>query len=49
LPRDLLRARRLAVSDPEVLGGEPVNCVLEVDLEGEGVTLTLYDCPSAGP
>jgi uncharacterized protein (DUF433 family) len=24
LPRDLLRARRLAVSDPEVLGGDPV-------------------------
>jgi uncharacterized protein (DUF433 family) len=24
LPRDLLRARRLAVSDPKILGGHPV-------------------------
>ena len=28
--------------------GEPVNRVLEVDLDGEEVTLTLYDWPSAG-
>jgi hypothetical protein len=27
--------------------GEPVNRVLEVDLDGEEVTLTLYDLPSA--
>jgi predicted nuclease of predicted toxin-antitoxin system len=29
--------------------GEPVNRVLEIDLDGEEVTLTLYDWPSAGP
>ena len=28
--------------------GEPVNRVLEVDLDGEEVTLTLYDLPPAG-
>ena len=28
--------------------GEPVNRVLEVDLDGEEVTLTLYDLPSTG-
>ena len=28
--------------------GEPVNRVLEVDLEGDEVTLVLYDWPSAG-
>jgi hypothetical protein len=28
--------------------GEPVNRVLEVDLDGEDVTLTLYDMPSSG-
>jgi predicted nuclease of predicted toxin-antitoxin system len=28
--------------------GEPVNRVLEVDLDGEDVTLALYDLPSAG-
>jgi hypothetical protein len=27
--------------------GEPVNRVLDVDLDGEGVTLTLYDLPPA--
>ena len=27
--------------------GEPINRVLEVDLDGEEVTLTLYDWPSA--
>ena len=27
--------------------GEPVNSVLEVDLDGEEVTLTLYDWPTA--
>jgi predicted nuclease of predicted toxin-antitoxin system len=27
--------------------GEPINRVLEVDLDGEEVTLTLYDLPSA--
>ena len=29
--------------------GEPVNRVLEVDLDGGEVTLTLYDLPSTGP
>jgi predicted nuclease of predicted toxin-antitoxin system len=29
--------------------GEPVNRVLEVDLDGDEVTLTLYDLPPAGP
>jgi hypothetical protein len=29
--------------------GEPVNRVLEVDLHGDEVTLTLYDWPPAKP
>jgi predicted nuclease of predicted toxin-antitoxin system len=29
--------------------GEPVNRVLEVDLDGDDVTLALYDLPSAAP
>jgi hypothetical protein len=28
--------------------GEPVNRVLEVDLDGDEVTLTLYDLPNTG-
>jgi hypothetical protein len=28
--------------------GEPVNRVLEADLDGDQVTLTLYDLPPAG-
>jgi hypothetical protein len=28
--------------------GEPVNRVLEVDLDGDEATLTLYDLPPAG-
>ena len=28
--------------------GDPINRVLEVDLDGEEVTLTLYDLPSSG-
>jgi hypothetical protein len=28
--------------------GEPVNRVLEVDLDGDEVTLTLYHLPSGG-
>jgi hypothetical protein len=31
--------------DPAAIG-EPVNRVLDVDLDGEEVTLTLYDWPS---
>lgn len=37
-----------AALDELALIGEPVNRVLEVDLDGEEVTLTLYDWPSAG-
>jgi predicted nuclease of predicted toxin-antitoxin system len=29
--------------------GEPINQVLEVDLDGEDVTFTLYDLPSSTP
>jgi hypothetical protein len=37
-----------AALDELALIGEPVNRVLEVDLDGEEVTLTLYDLPSTG-
>jgi predicted nuclease of predicted toxin-antitoxin system len=39
--------RRLFKAELEELGmiGEPVNRVLEVDLDGDAVTLTLYDLP----
>jgi predicted nuclease of predicted toxin-antitoxin system len=37
-----------AALDELAIIGEPVNRVLEVDLDGEEVTLTLYDWPSAG-
>jgi len=36
-----------AALDELAVIGEPVNRVLEVDLEGDEVTLTLYDLPSA--
>ena len=41
--------RRLfkAALDELAIIGEPVNRVLEVDLDGEEVTLTLYDLPPA--
>ena len=41
--------RRLfkAALDELAMIGEPVNRVLEIDLDGEEVTLTLYDWPSA--
>jgi hypothetical protein len=35
-----------AALDERAAIGEPINRVLEVDLEGEEVTLTLYDLPS---
>jgi predicted nuclease of predicted toxin-antitoxin system len=38
-----------AALDELALIGEPVNRVLEVDLDGEEVTLTLYDGPLPGP
>jgi hypothetical protein len=36
-----------AALDELAVIGEPVNRVLEVDLDGDAVTLTLYDLPSA--
>ena len=45
LQRKLFRA---ALDELATLG-EPVNRVLEVDLDGDEVTLTLYDLPSSGP
>ena len=36
-----------AALDELAILGEPVNRVLEVDLDGDEVTLTLYDLPSA--
>jgi len=40
------RLFRAALDELAVIG-EPVNRVLEVDLDGEEVTLTLYDLPPA--
>ena len=42
--------RRLfkAALDELAIIGEPVNHVLEIDLEGDEVTLTLYDWPPSG-
>jgi predicted nuclease of predicted toxin-antitoxin system len=42
------RLFRAALDELATLG-EPVNRVLEVDLDGDEVTLTLYDLPSSGP
>ena len=36
-----------AALDELAIIGEPVNRVLEVDLDGDDVTLALYDWPSA--
>lgn len=38
-----------AALDELAVIGEPVNRVLEVDLDGEDVTLTLYDLPPNAP
>ena len=38
-----------AALDELALIGEPVNRVLEVDLDGDEVTLTLYDLPPGAP
>jgi hypothetical protein len=37
-----------AALDELAIIGEPVNRVLEVGLDGDEVTLTLYDLPSTG-
>ena len=42
------RLFRAALDELAVIG-EPVNRVLEVDLDGEDVTLTLYDLPPGAP
>jgi hypothetical protein len=46
--RDVQRRLFKAALDDLAAIGEPVNRVLEVDLDGEEVTLTLYDWPTAG-
>jgi hypothetical protein len=40
------RRRFKAVLNELAFIGEPLNRVLEVDLDGDGMTLTLYDLPS---
>jgi predicted nuclease of predicted toxin-antitoxin system len=45
--RDLQQRLFRAALDELALIGEPVNRVLEVDLDGGEVTLTLYDWPPA--
>jgi predicted nuclease of predicted toxin-antitoxin system len=47
--RDLQRRLFKAALDELATIGEPVNRVLEVDLEGDDVMLALYDFPSAAP
>jgi predicted nuclease of predicted toxin-antitoxin system len=42
------RLFRAALDELAVIG-EPVNRVLEIDLDGGEVTMTLYDWPSTGP
>ena len=46
--RTLQRRLFRAALDELAVIGEPVNRVLEVDLEGEEVMLALYDWPSTG-
>jgi hypothetical protein len=46
--RDVQRRLFKAALDELATVGEPVNRVLEVDLDGNEVTLTLYDWPPAG-
>jgi predicted nuclease of predicted toxin-antitoxin system len=43
--RDLQQKLFRAALDELTIVGEPVNRVLEVDLDGDEVTLTLYDLP----
>jgi predicted nuclease of predicted toxin-antitoxin system len=47
--RDLQQRLFRAALDELAATGEPVNRVLEVDLDGDEVTLTLYDLPPAAP
>ncbi len=47
--RDLQQRLFQAALDELATTGEPVNRVLEVDLDGDEVTLTLYDLPSSAP
>ena len=47
--RDLQQRLFRAALDELATTGEPVNRVLEVDLDGGEVTLTLYDLPPAAP
>jgi len=44
--RDMQRRLFKAALDELAVIGEPVNRVLEVDLDGDEVTLTLYDLPA---
>lgn len=45
--RNVQRRLFKAALDELAVAGEPVNRVLEVDLDGDEVTLTLYDWPPA--
>jgi len=45
--RELQRKLFRAALDELAVTGDPVNRVLEVDLDGEEVSLTLYDLPSS--
>jgi uncharacterized protein (DUF433 family)/predicted nuclease of predicted toxin-antitoxin system len=47
--RDVQRRLFKAALDEFAVLGEPANRVLEVDLDGEKVTLTLYDLPPPAP
>ena len=47
--RDLQQRLFRAALDELATTGEPVNRVLEVDLDGDEVTLTLYDLPFSAP
>jgi hypothetical protein len=46
--RDVQRRLFKAALDELAIIGEPVNREFEVDLDGDEVTLTLYDWPPAG-
>ena len=46
--RDMQQKLFSAALDELATIGEPVNRVLEVDLDGDEVTLTLYELPPAG-
>jgi predicted nuclease of predicted toxin-antitoxin system len=47
--RDLQQRLFQAALDELATTGEPVNRVLEVNLDGDDVTLTLYDLPPGAP